>query len=71
MFIKLDRSGNLTTAHIQQGTWYLLRMGQRVSFCSEYKDLKRNLPISPSSKLTSLSPFLDSFGLIRVGGRLC
>ncbi|XP_050339953.1 uncharacterized protein LOC126766136 [Bactrocera neohumeralis] len=70
MFIKKDHSGILDTTHIQQGTWYLLRMVQRVNFSSEYKDLKRSVPISTSSKLASLSPFLDSFGLIRVGGRL-
>ncbi|XP_075150935.1 uncharacterized protein LOC142225044 [Haematobia irritans] len=40
------------------------------NFAAEYKALKCNKNVPPSSKLYSLAPFMDSDGLIRVGGRL-
>ncbi|XP_075170108.1 uncharacterized protein LOC142242414 [Haematobia irritans] len=40
------------------------------NFAAEYKALKSNQNVPPSSKLYSLAPFMDSDGLIRVGGRL-
>ncbi|XP_018399979.1 PREDICTED: uncharacterized protein LOC108777551, partial [Cyphomyrmex costatus] len=46
------------------------RVVQRTSFSEEYKALSKGKPISTSSKLLSLSPFMDEIGLIRVGGRL-
>ncbi|XP_036340757.1 uncharacterized protein LOC118750132 [Rhagoletis pomonella] len=65
-----DHSSILSTLHIQKGTFYLLRMIQRVHFSTEYTTLQRKQPICSSSSLFSLSPFLDDFGLLRVGGRL-
>ncbi|XP_018315341.1 uncharacterized protein [Mycetomoellerius zeteki] len=43
---------------------------QRASFPEKYKALNKGGPISTSSKLLSLSPFMDEIGLIRVEGRL-
>lgn len=62
--------GDLTTEEIQNGAQILLRNIQFVHFASEYKTLARGDNISPSSKLYSLTPFMDEWGLIRVGGRL-
>ncbi|XP_059217672.1 uncharacterized protein LOC131994802 [Stomoxys calcitrans] len=41
-----------------------------VHFSEEYKALKSDKEIASSSKLYSLAPIIDEFGLIRVGGRL-
>ncbi|XP_024893013.1 uncharacterized protein LOC112468186 [Temnothorax curvispinosus] len=43
---------------------------QKRSFPSEYRALSKDETINPSSSLLSLSPFLHTDGLIRVGGRL-
>lgn len=55
---------------IKNGTCLLIKNLQLVHFAAEYKALKANKNISPSSKLYSLGPIIDSSGLIRVGGRL-
>ena len=70
MFVSKDKTGVLTLKHIQQGTFYLIRMIQKVHFSSEYNALKNKQLIGASSKLLSLSPFIDSIGILRVGGRL-
>lgn len=43
---------------------------QRAAFPNEYSQLSKDRAIAASSKLLSLSPFMDKTGLIRVGGRL-
>ncbi|XP_018403530.1 PREDICTED: uncharacterized protein LOC108780351 [Cyphomyrmex costatus] len=43
---------------------------QRASFPNEYGALSKGKSISASSKILSLSPYMDDTGLIRVGGRL-
>lgn len=43
---------------------------QRQFFPGEYKTLKEGRNLNASSVLLSLAPFLDTDGLIRVGGRL-
>lgn len=48
-----------------------IRRCQRVEFEIEYIQLQRNMPVNnKSSKISSLCPFLDKDGIIRVGGRL-
>ena len=47
--------------------WKLI---QRETYAKELKDLKSERPVSSSSKIVSLSPFLDSQGVIRAKGRL-
>ncbi|XP_075148904.1 uncharacterized protein LOC142222573 [Haematobia irritans] len=61
---------NSTIDDIKMGTHLLIRNIQRIYFANEYKSLLSNSNVLPSSKLFSLAPILDSFGLIRVGGRL-
>ncbi|KAJ0182261.1 hypothetical protein K1T71_001630 [Dendrolimus kikuchii] len=48
----------------------ILHKAQREMFPEEYLTLKSKQNLPPNSKLISLSPFLDSDNLIRVGGRL-
>ncbi|XP_024881254.1 uncharacterized protein LOC112460690 [Temnothorax curvispinosus] len=43
---------------------------QRSSFPDKYRALTKGDSVSASSKILSLSPFIDETGLIRVGGRL-
>ncbi|XP_077258485.1 uncharacterized protein LOC143895318 [Temnothorax americanus] len=43
---------------------------QRDAFSSEIHQLEEGVSLTSSSSLTSLAPFLDERGLIRVGGRL-
>lgn len=62
--------GNLTLDEINQAMNALLRLAQRESFATEISCFERVKPIPKESKLISLNPFIDSNGLIRVGGRL-
>lgn len=48
----------------------LCRLVQQDAFASEIKLLKGGKPLGSTSRLGSLSPFLDDKGLMRVGGRL-
>ncbi|XP_036149070.1 uncharacterized protein LOC118647739 [Monomorium pharaonis] len=48
----------------------LTRAVQRESFPEEYRAMEEGRAIATSSKLLSLTPFLDGNGIIRVGGRL-
>ncbi|XP_059225785.1 uncharacterized protein LOC131997922 [Stomoxys calcitrans] len=60
----------LTPDDIRAGTRLLVKNIQLVHFSEEYKALKSDKEIASSSKLYSLAPIIDEFGLIRVGGRL-
>lgn len=62
--------GPLTPLDLKMGTQLLIRNIQQLCFAAEYKALRANKNISPSSKLYSLAPFMDPTNLIRVGGRL-
>ncbi|KAF2885907.1 hypothetical protein ILUMI_20265 [Ignelater luminosus] len=48
----------------------LLKIAQIQAFPNELYCLQRNQEVGPSSSLKSLAPFLDSSGIMRVGGRL-
>ncbi|XP_076650259.1 uncharacterized protein LOC143357625 [Halictus rubicundus] len=48
----------------------ILRMVQLESFANEMQDLSQGRRVHRKSKLTTLDPFLDRDGIIRVGGRL-
>ncbi|GFX40257.1 integrase catalytic domain-containing protein [Trichonephila clavipes] len=45
-------------------------MVQEQVFFAEIKSLQSKGVVSPNSKLRNLNPFIDSDGLLRVGGRL-
>lgn len=48
----------------------IFRQVQRISFASEIKALENREPLPRKSRLCSHHPFLDGFGILRVGGRL-
>ncbi|XP_075150473.1 uncharacterized protein LOC142224575 [Haematobia irritans] len=48
----------------------LIIVTQKVYFPDEYFSLSNDRPLSTTSKLLNLNPFIDGEGLIRVGGRL-
>ncbi|KAJ8947301.1 hypothetical protein NQ317_003027, partial [Molorchus minor] len=54
--------GPLTTNELNSSTNYLARL--------ELSDLNTKSVVNNNSKLLRLNPFLDDFGLIRVGGRI-
>ncbi|XP_075163325.1 uncharacterized protein LOC142235960 [Haematobia irritans] len=63
------RTGVLTSTEINDTLYRILKVAQKVDFPIEIEQLLKNRPIR-SSSLLKLMPFLDTYGLIRVGGRL-
>ena len=61
---------HLTAQEIRAAEHLLVSMSQARSFAPDKQHLSSNQPISPSSKLRALNPFLDGEQLLRVGGRL-
>ncbi|GFX42719.1 integrase catalytic domain-containing protein [Trichonephila clavipes] len=66
---KLTLSGPLSAKDIDQAETKLIRMVQEQVFLAEIKSLQSKGVVSPNSKLRNLNPFIDSDGLLRVGGR--
>ncbi|GBM33620.1 hypothetical protein AVEN_203665-1 [Araneus ventricosus] len=54
----------------QNAEIYILREVQVRTFGNEIHSIEQCGNVTPNSKLKSLSPFLDSQGILRVGGRL-
>ncbi|GFY12252.1 integrase catalytic domain-containing protein [Trichonephila clavipes] len=67
---KLTLSGPLSATDIDQAETKLIRKVQEQVFLAEIKSLQSKGVVSPNSKLRNLNPFIDSDGLLRVGGRL-
>ncbi|GFU46779.1 integrase catalytic domain-containing protein [Trichonephila clavipes] len=67
---KLTLSGPLSATDIDQAETKLIRMVQEQVFLADIKSLQSKGVVSPNSKLKNLNPFIDSDGLLRVGGRL-
>ncbi|GFW77848.1 integrase catalytic domain-containing protein [Trichonephila clavipes] len=67
---KLTLSGPLSATDIDQAETKLIRMVQEQVFLAEIKSLQSKGVVSPNSKLRNLNPFIDSDGLLRVGGWL-
>ncbi|CAG9088402.1 unnamed protein product [Plutella xylostella] len=63
-------SGSLTSSDLQSAKTLIIRSAQQEMFPDEYKILKNNQSLHKKNKLISLSPFIDSQDIIRVGGRL-
>ena len=61
---------HLTSSELGQAEHLLVRLSQARSFPRERQALLKGQVISQSSKLISLSPFIDQEQLLRVGGRL-
>ncbi|XP_053964222.1 uncharacterized protein LOC128867152 [Anastrepha ludens] len=64
------RLSGLTVDCIRRGTKLLLRTIQRLHFKEDLKCLQAGQGVKASSCIASLSPFIESCGLLRVGGRL-
>ena len=59
----------LLTSELTVSENYWISLAQRQAFVTEIEALKNDESLSKSSRLFSLHPFLDSSGLLRVGGR--
>ncbi|XP_049884837.1 uncharacterized protein LOC126379881 isoform X3 [Pectinophora gossypiella] len=64
-------TGSLTVDELEGAFTCLVRMSQQDSFPHELQTLQRQDNLKLKSSIVSLNPFLDSQGLLRVGGRLC
>ncbi|HGJ5890207.1 MAG TPA: DUF1759 domain-containing protein [Arsenophonus apicola] len=64
------RSGGLSSVELSDARILLCHLSQLDTFSAELNDLRKGRPVKMSSPLSSLNPFLDQFGLLRVGGRL-
>ncbi|GFY23096.1 integrase catalytic domain-containing protein [Trichonephila clavipes] len=63
-------TGVLTSKEIDDATKIVFQIVQELQFHSEIQLLKKKHPIPNSSKLLPLGIFLDTDGIIKVGGRL-
>ncbi|XP_076660879.1 uncharacterized protein LOC143364366 [Halictus rubicundus] len=61
---------SLTADHISSARRFWIKHLQSVAFSDEIRALIQGLPLSTKSPLRSLNAFIDSDGIIRVGGRL-
>jgi len=61
---------SLTIIEIQTARNCLIKEVQAEHFHEIIHELQQGKPLSPTIKLVTLSPFVDSTGLLRVGGRL-
>ena len=59
----------LSSAEIKASEIYWISLTQYQSFFIEIQSLKKGESLLKSSRLFSLHPFIDSLGLLRVGGR--
>lgn len=64
------QSGPLSLKELQAAMNCLFKISQRQDFSSELRELRNSREVNSKSKLVALNPFLDTNGLIRVGGRL-
>jgi len=64
------QSGSLRPQEINQSLLTWIRIIQDQVFHDEIKCLQKNSAIPFKSRILSLNPFLDTHGIIRVGGRL-
>lgn len=62
--------GNLTVLELENSMFQLVKMAQNESFANELSAIRNEKSLKSTHRLLSLNPFLDSSGLLRVGGRL-
>lgn len=63
-------TGPLTVSEIDKARKFWIKNTQQLAFKQDINILSRNMPVSKSSSLQRLTPFLDNEGLLRSGGRL-
>lgn len=59
----------VTVSELQQAERYLCKMIQRDCFSADIKNLELKRPLLKGNCLLPLSPFVDTDGILRVGGR--
>ena len=64
------RTGPLTAQELSDAEHTLLRIAQSEQFGAEIDALQQGKRLPANSRLHQLAPFMDSSGLLRVGGRL-
>ena len=64
------RIGTLLVQEIKQARKFWIRTTQEESFPQEVAAFKSKQHVSSKSKLVSLSPFLDEYGIVHAGGRI-
>ncbi|XP_070067157.1 uncharacterized protein [Drosophila virilis] len=69
-FVNRIRGSEVTVSHVHHDTHLLLRSVEMATLMDDYKALMEGRPVKRSSSMASLAPFLDDFGLLRIGGRL-
>ena len=66
-----DREGkHLSYTEVRRAEHWLMKESQLKTFPTDRRALAKGDRLPPSSRLLALSPFLDTEGLLRVGGRL-
>jgi hypothetical protein len=63
-------TGPLSSTELEKSFYILTKQAQSESFSSEIKVLKNKGDLPSKSSILSLTPFLDEFSILRVGGRL-
>ena len=69
-FVSSSQSSNMSVQELKEAESEIIKHVQSVSYSDEIARLSEKLPLHRSSALKMLDPFLDSEGLLRVGGRL-
>ncbi|GFW53117.1 integrase catalytic domain-containing protein [Trichonephila clavipes] len=60
----------LTFSETKTAEETIIRWVQGIYFQEEIQSIKKQISLPPKSTLRSLHPFIDEYGLVRVGGRL-
>jgi len=60
----------ITTDELEKAKMLWVKLTQRLYFCHELDTLKNGKSLPASNPLLRLTPFVDSDGLLRLGGRL-
>ena len=63
------KSPDITTGNIQEAEETILKREQQRCYLDEIKHLERNNAVSKSSKIRSLTPFLDKNKMLRMNSR--
>ena len=63
-------TGSLSSAELNESIACIVKNIQQCSFAKEIQCLVKGSALPKNSRLINLSPFIDSNGLLRVGGRL-
>lgn len=67
---KQPHTEHLSVDELDHALTALVKFAQEQSFPRELEALRQQVKLSPKSNIFALSPFIDSQGILRVGGRL-